>query len=353
MSADTTTDSSPIVTACMLLGSEPRRQRYQADMLLDCARVYKAGDIVYSTTRGPHDSFQFRLTAYPAGDGANVNYLSTYIQIVLPEHFEGAQWTLDEVNYEIAVEYTCTGERQTVDRKGCASFRDDSANWGWQKMVDLSKIRQDDNWRNNKVLLRGAAWLPHYTRAVELEPLNLQLQSEPAFVALLLGDGSTLCCDGRVLTQRCHYFARMFAEPSWQEGASKEVDLRSDVNADRCSVEAVLHFLMTGQVAANDDANQMLMLRCLADQFLLPQMVSLVEERLSALVSTENVLTILGHVVGSGSRLEALCEDVLTAHACAVLDNHKDSFEQIMESKPDLALKLMHLLLKTAREVKH
>ncbi|CAE7564028.1 RHOBTB1 [Symbiodinium pilosum] len=195
--------------------------------------------------------------------------------------------------------------------------------------------------------IRGEAWLPHFSPALELKPLDFALA--PAIITFRLADGSCLYSDQHMLIQRSEYFALMFAETSWQEGVTKEVDLSSDPHADRSSMAAVLHYLTTGQVACQD-FSQMLSLHKLADQLCLPQLVHMVEQKLSTLLTSENVLPVLGHVAGSGSLLETQCGEMLAAESFAILEQQGSFLDQAVKENTELAKTVVHLLLKVVRE---
>ncbi|CAE7430116.1 Rhobtb1 [Symbiodinium natans] len=335
------------VTADMLPVAR-QRQAYEVDMLVDRqAQTYLVGDAIHSEVKGPLCSFLFRLKVFPNGTReAMANSLSAFVELLPPPHLAETTWTCQDVSFCITVEYTVGGVKRVGQKTERFSFKTDARDRGWHDLVKSSDL--GPSWQSMKLCVRGKVHLPQFNTAVHLEPLDFA--SEPVIITLRVADGSALFADSRILTTRSEYFARMFAGTSWQEGATKEVDLSSDPHADRSSVAAVLHYLMTGQVADCQDAKQMLSLRRLGDKFCLQRLVCMVEQKLQALLSPESVLTILEHVVGSGGSLEAKCMGVLAADSFAVLEQEKSWLDRVIRSNPEAAKAVMQILLRAARE---
>ena len=242
--------------------SSRRRQTEQYEiqhMLLGSEIADQAvGAFSYSALRGPQHSFQFRLKVYPAGTPNANNSLSVFIELVPPLHLAHTLWECLDVCYCITVSYT-SGGRKTVHKQDCFSFTKAKIDRGWHDMVSRAEIQEESDWRQNALFICGKVWLPYFSAAIDMKPVDFA--TEPKCITFRLGDGSTLFFDQRILTIRSEYFSKMFAETPWQESITQEVDLTCDPHADRTTMSAVLHYLMTGQVMPFADLDALLSLR--------------------------------------------------------------------------------------------
>lgn len=123
------------------------------------------------------------------------------------------------------------------------------------------------------------------------------------------------------------------------------IDLRSDTSVDHRSFSALLFFIMSNTFTAGGDTNFAFAVRRLADRYRLPQLVEKIEVELVNMLSADNVLAFLGQVVGSGGLLELACLEMIKADECEILKSKHETLDQIIEDHPDLAKRIMRLLV--------
>ena len=300
---------------------------------------------VITAVCGPKDNFRFRVKVYPEGrftTSYEMYGLGVFIELLPPSHLASTEWACENVRYALKVSYTFEGKSWAFKVKDQWSFTKHTDQG--HELLSSQDIRA---WMplGQLVCIRAEVELPDPT-AAESGPLDFA--AEPAFTAFRLAKPPALFFDRRILIQRSEYFRRMLTDAAWQEGSTNEIDLSNNPNADPSSVNAVLQYLLTDRTPSGD-LEELVSVRKLADQFCLAQLVARVDLELEKSLCPENVLTLLGHVVGSEGPLEAMCMNMLQANSCEVLDRHRSSLNQVVDENPDMAKKLLHLTLKVAR----
>ncbi|CAE7427872.1 unnamed protein product [Symbiodinium natans] len=92
------------------------------------------------------------------------------------------------------------------------------------------------------------------------------------------------------------------------------------------------------------DCSYLFEVRQLADRYQQKDLMIQAEKELMKLLSPENVLEFLAHVVGSGCQLEAACLDMISENNCKMLKERKEELKQIVEQNTELTKVLMCLL---------
>ncbi|CAE7470793.1 unnamed protein product [Symbiodinium pilosum] len=164
-------------------------------------------------------------------------------------------------------------------------------------------------------------------------------------VKFLLKDSAPIFFDKRLLTARCEYFQEMFAQTTWREALTSEIDMRSDSDADSRSMSALCIFLMSDVFDAQGDEQLAMSVRRLADRYRLPSLVDKAEGELGNLLCADNALSMLGQVTGSGGRLERACLELITENNCDLLEQQQEKLDTIADANPELVKQLFRILL--------
>ena len=149
--------------------------------------------------------------------------------------------------------------------------------------------------------------------------------------------------DGRLLMARSEYFSEMLSQARWLEGQTQEVDLRKDPFASKEAVSAIFRYILSGTFQADSSVDLAFAVRTLADRYCLKDLVQLAESELTSMLCPENVLSFLGRVVESNSRLESACWKMVQADGCKLLEQQASPLEQLIDENPSLAKQLILL----------
>lgn len=174
------------------------------------------------------------------------------------------------------------------------------------------------------------------------QALDMTMALQP--ISFHLSDGTVLYFDSRVLRARSEYFQKML-ESGCREAIEAKVDLTSDASINRASLEIVLRFIATGSLLGSSHpemtVERLFDVRTLADRYQLLELTEMVESQISERLCTNNVLTVLQKVLGSGHRLESACWDLVESKRNQILEETKDNLTQLIQECPELGTALL------------
>ncbi|CAL1156333.1 unnamed protein product [Cladocopium goreaui] len=308
---------------------------------LKSPRKYSEGDFVYSRTMGPPRSFKWRLKVYPSGTlgtaSQNGKNLSAFVEVISPSS-DMPMWECKSVRYLILA--INRDEENTICKMDAFTFNAQKIDRGWHCIVPISLLADsfygfvDENDQMEiRAEVHGLPPAPNplvsWDLTAELKPLSFRLASGPP-----------LFFDQRLLTARCEYFQKMLDETAtWKESSVGEVDLRSDPHASQESVLAVLGFLVA-DVFDPKDVSLALSVRAMADRFCIVDLVKCADDALASFLSEDNVLTLLGELLDTGSEVEAACWKMLESDS-KLLVKQQAMLDQLIEQQPALAKRLI------------
>ncbi|CAE7442054.1 unnamed protein product [Symbiodinium sp. CCMP2456] len=325
-----------------------RREAFEVELFVGDTDTFQPGESISSTIGGPLNFYRFQMTLYPHGlkeeEGLLDRYVAVNVQMLPPRELAGCSWSCEEVEVEVVLHNWYDYGVHCWD---VMTFQnsDDTCRFG--SILPSNSLQVDLGWLNSekKVLVVGRLKLPIPKDAFGESIRALDLSQEVTQVTFQLSQGPRLFMDKRLLISRSEYFKEMLSEPKWKEARTNIIDLRSDTSVDHRSFSALLFFIMSNTFTAGGDTNFAFAVRRLADRYRLPQLVEKIEVELVNMLSADNVLTFLGQVVGSGGLLELACLEMIKADECEILKSKHETLDQIIEDHPDLAKRIMRLLV--------
>ena len=172
------------------------------------------------------------------------------------------RWSCKGVRYNIGIRCTAGGD-WWLRKSDVWSFSKEHSDRGWHDFIAWEKIHCQSGWLNFKqVELEAWAQLPLPVPLANPALQRLDLSQEAVMVKFLLKDSAPIFFDKRLLTARCEYFQEMFAQTTWREALTSEIDMRSDSDADSRSMSALCIFLMSDVFDAQGDKQLAMLLGC-------------------------------------------------------------------------------------------
>ena len=326
----------------------PRGREEAVELVVANPGKFRTGHSIRSRIAGRLQAFRIVLEAFPRGLESG-EHLDLVLKLLPPEKLKEKRWTCN-----VRVEITASN----VDPAACFSMNHlvrlshACDTFVWEEFMPISDIlAESGGWLNerNELCLSGKVTFPLKEESSQTAALaDMDFTQEMTQVTFRLSEGPPVFFDKRLLLVSSQYFREMLSEPRWKESHTNEIDLSGNPHANQRTLHGLLRFLLTGSFHSNGDTAYAFSVRQLADQYCLHRLVKKVEKDMEQLLSESNVLSFLGHTLGSGGRLEAACLKMLKENDCQLLELQRPKLRQIIDESPRLAERLMNLLLESA-----
>jgi len=328
------------------------------DFLIKQPLSYEPGSHVVSPYAGPRGAYRCRLMVYPRGDRGDpsnkIPEVAIYVQVLPPTDVDKRDWSCKGVECTVRV---CNRSPDCSVVKAMAfTFSNEKPTCGWRTGFLKSRFINlaPQGWLTDAGELHVQAeikGLPEF-ESLGSDFIGLDFTEDIGPVSFRVAEGPPLLFDKRLLMARSEYFREMLSASCWKESRTGEIDLSSDPMATCDSVSALLRFIVSDTYQGSGQEELAFAVRMLADRYRLHKLVEKVDAELQTLLSEDNVLSFLGRLFGTNSRLESLCLEMIENNGASILEQQQANLDLLISENPSLAKKLILIGFRSRKRIK-